>query len=155
VTRTLAGVPAARHVLVPVDGSEESWLALAHAVTIAHVYRARVEIVTVVPDPPQLYGAVADQTGEIARATHAAMERILAEARDAMPDDVSVTTRLLAGEASRAIVTAARDGGCDLIVMGSRGRGRLQGALLGSISQAVLHASPVRVLVVHQPPGAA
>jgi nucleotide-binding universal stress UspA family protein len=68
-----------------------------------------------------------------------------------MPEDISVTTRLLGGEASRAIVTAAREAGCDLIVMGSRGRGRLQGALLGSVSQAVLHAAPVRVLVVHQP----
>ena len=154
MTRTLAEVPPARSVLVPVDGSEESWLALGHAVAIARIYHSRVTLVTVVPDPPPLYGAAAAQHGEIAAATLAEMERVLAEARDAMPQDLSVTTRLLAGEASHAIVTAARDGGHDLIVMGSRGRGRLQGALLGSVSQAVLHAAPVRVLVVHQPAGA-
>jgi nucleotide-binding universal stress UspA family protein len=82
------------------------------------------------------------------------MEKVLAQARDGLPADVSVTTRLLGGEPSRAIVDAARDGDHDLIVMGSRGRGRLQGALLGSVSQAVLHAAPVRVLVVHQPTAA-
>jgi nucleotide-binding universal stress UspA family protein len=153
VTRSLAEVEPARSVLVPVDGSEESWLALAHAVAIARIDHARVALVTVVPDPPVTFGAAAVQSPEIAAATRAEMERVLREARDAMPQEVSVTTQLLSGEASRAIVATAREGGHDLIVMGSRGRGRLQGALLGSVSQAVLHAAPVRVLVVHQPAG--
>jgi nucleotide-binding universal stress UspA family protein len=152
--RSLAEVPDARHVLVAVDGSDESWLALSHAVVIARIYRARLALVAVVPDPPQLYGAAAAQRPEIAAAALAEMERVLAEAREAVPQDVSVSTRLLSGEPSRAIVSAAREGGHDLIVMGSRGRGRLQGALLGSVSQAVLHAAPVRVVVVHQPAGA-
>ena len=44
--------PRYRHVLVAFDGSPEAELALAHAVAIAQVYRARLALVAVVPPPP-------------------------------------------------------------------------------------------------------
>jgi len=47
-----------------------------------------------------------------------------------------------------AIVTAARELGCDLIVMASHGRRGLEGLLLGSETQKVLATSPCPVLVV-------
>ena len=56
-----------------------------------------------------------------------------------MPDDLSVTTRLLDGDPAREILRAAREGEHDVIVMGSRGRGRVTAALLGSVSNHVMH----------------
>ena len=42
--------------------------------------------------------------------------------------------------------------GCDAIIMGARGRGALQSTLLGSVSQAVLQASPLPVTIVKHSP---
>jgi len=47
-----------------------------------------------------------------------------------------------------AIAAAARELGCDLIVMASHGRRGLEGLLLGSETQKVLATSPCPVLVV-------
>ena len=44
----------------------------------------------------------------------------------------------------------AKDNGCDLIIMGSRGKNPLTGLLLGSVSTRVLHFAPCQVLVVKE-----
>ncbi len=49
------------------------------------------------------------------------------------------------------ILRVVREEPVDLICMGARGRGRVSGALLGSVSTAVLHHSPVPVVVLHPP----
>jgi nucleotide-binding universal stress UspA family protein len=76
-------------------------------------------------------------------------ERTLRDATDSVPQDVGVTTLLLDGHPGKRIVERVRDGGYDLVVMGSHGRSRLGAALLGSVSQQVVHHSPVPVLVCH------
>ena len=46
------------------------------------------------------------------------------------------------------IAKTATDWPADLIVIGSRGHGRLEAALLGSVADSVLHHAPCSVLVV-------
>jgi nucleotide-binding universal stress UspA family protein len=62
---------------------------------------------------------------------------------------------VLTGEpVSSALIHQIEKGGHDLVVMGSRGRGPVRSALLGSVSHFVLHHSPVPVLIVHAQPSA-
>ena len=70
-----------------------------------------------------------------------------------MPDDLSITTQLLDGDPAREILRTAREGDHDLIVLGSRGRGRMTTALLGSVSNRVMHDAEVPVIVIHRPSG--
>ena len=60
--------------------------------------------------------------------------------------EVTVVQRVLAGTPRAALLTAAAD--AQMLVVGSRGRGGLEGMCLGSVAQAVLHHAPCPVAVV-------
>ena len=140
-----------RHVLVAFDASSEARLALAHAIAMAQVYRAKVALVAVVPPPPLLSWQAPGGMLGIHEAEQEELEKALREAADGVPDDLSVTTQLLDGDPARELLRLARDGDFDVIVMGSRGRGRVTAALLGSVSNRVMHDAGVPVIVIHRP----
>jgi nucleotide-binding universal stress UspA family protein len=140
-----------RHVLVAFDASSEARLALAHAIAMAQVYRAKVALVAVVPPPPLLSWQAPGGMLGIHEAEQEELEKALREAADGVPDDLSVTTQLLDGDPARELLRLARDGDFDVIVMGSRGRGRVTAALLGSVSNRVMHDARVPVIVIHRP----
>jgi nucleotide-binding universal stress UspA family protein len=143
--------PRYRHVLLAFDGSPDADLALAHAVAMAQVYRARLTIVAVVPPPPLLAWQAPGGMRGIHDEEQSELAEQLRKAADGVPDDLSVTTRLLDGDPAREILHAAGDGDHDVIVMGSRGRGRVSAALLGSVSNHVMHDAEVPVVVIHRP----
>jgi nucleotide-binding universal stress UspA family protein len=76
-------------------------------------------------------------------------DAVLRAAADRVPDDISVTTILTEQPIRSAILRRIDEGHHDLVVMGSRGRGAVKSAVLGSVSHHVLHHSPVPVLIVH------
>jgi nucleotide-binding universal stress UspA family protein len=135
-----------RTILVAVDGSPDARAALEHAVGLAHDQNARLTLLSVVPPVPSsaLLSGAAPQT------LQACFADCLAELRDSVPDDVSLTTRLLEGPPARRIAETARDH--DLVVMGTHGRGRVGEALLGSVSREVVHLSNVPVLLIRAAP---
>jgi nucleotide-binding universal stress UspA family protein len=139
-----------RNILVAYDGSADAEHALGQAIALAADQHARLALLTVVPPVSPMVALGAD-VAQCAAAVERASEAILREAAGRVPQDIGLTTRLAEGPADRAIIHAAADGCHDLIVMGSRGRGRLRGALLGSVSQSVLHHAAVPVLVCHAP----
>lgn len=61
--------------------------------------------------------------------------------------DAVVNLRVLRGRAAGTLIAAARDSGADLILIGSRGAGRVRGALLGSVSSQVLTHAPCSVML--------
>ena len=139
-----------RNILVAVDGSPDAEAALAHAAALARDQNARLTLLTAIPPLPAtalLASGAAPPRSEVVR--HYA--EMLRKAADSLPGDISVTTLLVEGSPARALVQRACSEEYDLIVMGSHGHGRLHGALLGCVSQKILHASPIPVLLTRAP----
>lgn len=79
---------------------------------------------------------------------HVARE-VLAAARTALDGSgVPIEERIVDEAPAEALVAAAQAEGADLLVLGSRGLGRIKGLILGSVSQRVLHDAPCACLVV-------
>jgi nucleotide-binding universal stress UspA family protein len=137
-------------ILVAVDGSRHSDMALSHAIELARDGNARLTILTATPSPP---GVALTGPGAAAIAANAAdiehdFDKLLREAVERVPDDLPVTTVLASGPPAQAILSEVERGDHDLIVMGSRGLG-LARALMGSVSHRVLRHAPGAVLIVH------
>ena len=61
---------------------------------------------------------------------------------------LAYTTEIGVGDPANTLVDIVESTGCDMIVIGARGQGAISSALLGSVSQALVHASPVPVTIV-------
>ena len=143
-------------LLVAVDGSTHSELALAAAVTAARRDHAAITLICVAPDisaevarwswaapcPHDLQKEVDDQ----ALAT-------LSDAVDRVPEDIPVTKIFRRGKAGREITRAATESSYDAILMGARGAGGIAG-LIGSVSRYVLQHATTTVFTAHAPPPA-
>jgi nucleotide-binding universal stress UspA family protein len=138
------------NILVAVDGSPDADQALAEVIDLAEAQHTRLTLVTGVAElPPTAYLMAGEETGHLIENAHAQAEAILRRARDGVPADLPITTVLTERPIRCALLDQIKGGGHDLVVMGSRGRGAVRAALLGSVSHYVLHRSRVPVLIVH------
>jgi nucleotide-binding universal stress UspA family protein len=136
-----------RNILVAVDGSAHSALALEQAIDLARSQNGRLTLVTVSAPPtlwPVPYQPAVSDT-EVEEAARAVVEGAVAQ----VPVDVFVRTLVRVGRPADEIVAVAKEGRHDVIAMGARGRGGATSFLLGSVSHAVLNHSPSAVLIVH------
>jgi nucleotide-binding universal stress UspA family protein len=136
-----------RSILVAWDGSRHARRALAEAIDIAQAQDARLTLLTVAA-PPAIWASpyvVPISTADVMRAA----EQIAVEGEALVPDGVAFSTRTVSGQAGPEIVRRAEAACHDLIVVGSRGRGPVRSAVLGSVSHYVLHHARIPVLVVH------
>ncbi|MFG1912292.1 universal stress protein [Kribbella sp. NPDC048928] len=138
-----------REAVVGVDGSAESWNAIAFAFEFAEQTGASVRAVLAWHDatstgPGDMLFPVQDV--DALREDSAALlaEAVAGQVVD--HPDVKVTERLVRGTPAK--VLEAESHGAELLVVGSRGRGRIRGLLLGSVSRAVLHHATCPVAVV-------
>jgi len=138
------------NILVAIDGSPDAEEALRQAIDLAESEHTRLTLITGVQELPATAYLVAGVVlSGLIEDAHAEAEAILRRGRERVPDDLSVTA-VLAEEPIRIALIRQLEQGChDLVVMGSRGRGAVRAALLGSVSHYVLHHSPVPVLIVH------
>ena len=138
--------------LLPTDGSELSTRAVLAGVDFAKEVGAQVVGMTALPDF-HTFTADADMLesteDEYLAASEARANKQLAVVADAARTaGVPCTTLLMRSDQPyEAILRAARERGCDLIIMASHGRRGISGVLLGSETQKVLVHSAIPVMV--------
>jgi nucleotide-binding universal stress UspA family protein len=141
-------------ILVAIDGSSDAGEALRQAIDLAETQHARLTIFSSVVLPPAVsyVGVSGSVLAELTRDAEAEAEAAMRTAVELVPQDVSVCTVLSHEPVRPALLRQIGTGRHDLLVMGSRGRGAVRSALLGSVSHYALHHSPIPVLIVHAEP---
>jgi nucleotide-binding universal stress UspA family protein len=136
------------NILVAIDASPSSRRALEQAVDLARAMNSKLTLITVAP-PTSHYVPLAGVSDETMRKELDRWAReILDEAAGAVPDDVLVHKVQPTGHAGPKILEEIERGGYDLVVLGSRGRGRAQEGLLGSVNGYLHFHSRVPLLTV-------
>jgi nucleotide-binding universal stress UspA family protein len=140
-------------ILLATDGSEEAQLASTTAADLAQKTDSELHVLTVGPDYPlyELPEHPAEFQDVLRENRRRAKEVLEQQAKRIEESGVSVKeTHLLEGRADEEIVALAEEIGAGLIVMGSRGHGRLRRTLLGSVSDAVVRHAHCPVTIVRQ-----
>lgn len=164
-------VPVFRKILYATDLSETARHAIRYACGIGVRHQADITVLHVVPDALKQYsdGAGADLSArageeeereynakEIEAADDAVRQRVretAAEIGRGFPfcplskEDVVVR----AGDPVEEIVSMAREGDYDLVIMGTHGHGKLEGLMIGSVAEGVVRRCARPVLVVRLP----
>ena len=137
-----------RNILVAYDGSPTSRNALTQAYELAQAEDAEVTVVTVAPSVAPL-AAIAPVSVEALRDELDQWARTkLDEARSAAPDGLTVRVIERKGHVGNEIVYEIESGDYDLVVLGSRGHGRVATEILGSVNNHVHYHSNVPTLTV-------
>jgi universal stress protein A len=147
-----------RHILVPIDYSQNSQVALSYAAELALSFGASLDIVHVWDRPTYVTDAVMVQRpgeahkpiGELIRENaQEDMNEYLSSMT--LPSGVPTTSRLLSGDPAASLIAELKKGEHDLVVLSTHGRTGVAHLLLGSIAEKLVRLSPVPVLTVPVP----
>jgi universal stress protein A len=141
-----------RKICCPVDFSEASRLAMHEAADLAHCLGAELALVHVVPPvsapvaeavlaPPARHGEEEPDAPQLLAAWEREAEAFAGRA---------VQTGLSSGRVGPEILRYAREGGFDLLVVGSHGRTGVRHLVLGSVAEELVRTAPCPVLVVRR-----
>jgi nucleotide-binding universal stress UspA family protein len=140
-------------IIVGVDGSDHSRLALAWAMREAVQHHVPLTVMTVRPAPvrpaTRIFWAVPDlpdnsHDPELAR--KALQEFVDKAANEIGETGPEVTVSVSAGDPAEELVKASRD--ADMLVVGSRGSGGFARLLMGSVSSQVTHHATCPVVII-------
>jgi nucleotide-binding universal stress UspA family protein len=134
-----------KKMLLATDGSEEAELAARAVVEVSGETSSELHLVYVAPFVPMYFAATEEEPTRLAREGRRLLDE-QARRIEAAGGNVA-QTHLRLGAAAEEIVALAEDTGAGLIALGSRGRGGIRRALMGSISDAVVRHAHCPVLV--------
>jgi nucleotide-binding universal stress UspA family protein len=142
-------------ILVGVDGSACSIVALDLVSSRPWPIGTEITLLAAYDVPVDWTGGVGSTMDWVGDVEDAARDTLVEQLRGLAPrieeGGHDVERVVVRGRAASAIVEAARERQVDLIVTGSRGRGRLRSMLLGSVAAEVVGEAPCPVLVARQP----
>ena len=140
-----------QRIIVATDGSPGANRAVDVAARLAKATGASLTIMTV---GGHISGAelrrLASHDGDLSEAMKSAVNKILKQAqkRAVRMGVAAPKLRYGWGDAGETIIDVVRSEKADFLVVGRRGRGRLTGLLLGSVSQKLASLAPCIVMVV-------
>ena len=146
----MSTAPSTRPIVVGVDGSAESKVAVDWAARNAAMRRVPLKLVNVLnppvvmafPEVPMPAGYLNWQEDEGRKILDAAVSTV-----EAVSTDIQVSSELVAGPSIPTLAEESKD--AQLIVVGCRGRGALVRGLLGSVSTGLVHHAFCPVAVIH------
>lgn len=145
------------NVLIGTDGSDDAISAATRALPLLAVPDTLTVVCVTETTAIETAGLESGFGGGIASADEIEAEQAAAEAgaKDAVARTVAALTtnatvdqRIEVGDAGAMLCRLAEELAIDVVVVGSRGRGVIKRALLGSVSSHVVHNAPCPVMVV-------
>lgn len=138
-----------KRIVAATDFSDTAAVGVDLAVQIARDHGAHLTLVHAVqlPSPRPDYDSAGSDFGTELQA--AAREQLTVVAGEVDADGLELHTRLLVGQASRAILEVAHELQADLIVLGTRGLSGLRHLFLGSTAERVVQHAECPVLTTH------
>jgi nucleotide-binding universal stress UspA family protein len=142
-----------RRILVAIDGSYTSNLALQEAFKLAKEAKAKLHLMHVIDVTPGVEGGFNPETLRrmVCKEGNELLKTIAELASQAGVDADTEMLEEIRKKFSKAIANEAQRWEADLIVMGTHGRIAIARLVLGSVAEGVLHNAPVPVLLVRGP----
>jgi nucleotide-binding universal stress UspA family protein len=135
-------------ILLATDGSREAELAATTAADLAKSTSSELHVVHVGELRPTFLAQTEVEPAQLEREAQQLLDEQARKVEGAGSTVKEAHLRL--GRADEEIVDLAHSIGAGLIVMGSRGHGRIRGALMGSVSDSVVRHAPCPVTIVRQ-----
>jgi nucleotide-binding universal stress UspA family protein len=135
-----------KKILAAYDSSKSAERAFEFAIELAKAFHATLTVLSVArpPEPPTMV-----ETSALLEAAQEQFEREFVRLREAAKSaGVTLETQVVVGHPAEQIVYQATEQKVDLIVMGHRGKSRIERWLLGSVSKRVLSYAPCAVTIV-------
>jgi nucleotide-binding universal stress UspA family protein len=135
-----------RNILVPLDGSKNSFRGLEKAITVGKEMGSTITTVYVFHLP---WAAGIKLTKSMERNARKKATQIIGTAkRQVERAGLPFKWKTVAGKTGDAIINTAKGSRVDMIVIGARGLGATKEKFLGSTSNYVMHKSTIPVLIV-------
>ncbi len=140
------------HILVAVDGSPSSEKALDTAVLLAQSSGAKLSLLYVSDfdddTDDETVARISWLPDSVSGSSRKTAHMILEHATERIPKELQVELHRETGVPAKVITGFAMEHAVDMIVIGGRGLGLVEGFLLGSVSQSVMENAKCRVVIV-------